>query len=234
MFKPETIEKIKNQMVDLFNHYSNKRAEDIPLALSVGNRKIGRVMNVSLAPLLTCLSAPCFLFCYDVKACLQYVNVRDARVRNTVLAIKYPDVYFSRIRERLSRRRTNKYFRWHVGGDIPTASYFAEMVKIAREFPDFTFWTYTKKYHIVNAYVKENGRAAIPENLHIMFSEWDGMPLVNPYDFPIFTVRLKGGNKNHPAEWFSANCFKCCGNCDICKAHKCGCIAGMNTYVDEH
>lgn len=237
MFKQETIEKTRAQLAELMADYMDRDAEDIRLAISYGNVKIGRVMNVSVAPLLTCLSSPCFSFCYDIKACLQYKNVRDARVRNTVLAIKYPAVYFGRIRQALSRRRSNFYFRWHVGGDILNAAYFAEMVQIAREFPHFTFWTYTKKYYIVNNFVKENGgsrAAAIPKNLKIMFSEWDGMPLVNPFSFPIFTCKLKDGNKNHAPEWFSENCYKCPGNCDICKAAGRGCLAGENTYALEH
>lgn len=237
MFKNETIEKIRVSMCNIMNEYKGKTPDEIPLAISGGNRKIGRVMNVSVAPLLTCIVSPCFLYCYDVKACLQYKNVRDARVRNTVLALYYPEIYFGRIREKIARRRSNKYFRWHVGGDILNAAYFAEMVAIARDFPDFTFWTYTKKYAIVNDFIAKNGgnkAAAIPGNLHIMFSEWDGMELVNPFGLPIFTCRLKDGNKNHAPEWFPENCYKCPGNCDICKAAGRGCLAGENTFADEH
>lgn len=131
------------------------------------------------------------------------------------------------------RRRTNKYFRWHVGGEIPTIEYFSEMVRIAKLFPDFTFWTYTKMYGIVNAYCYKYGRDAIPDNLHVMFSEWDGTQLYNPYNFPIFTCRLKDGNKNHTYEWFET-LYKCPGNCDICKAAKRGCIVGESTFADEH
>ena len=91
-------------------------------------------------------------------------------------------------------------------------------------------------YHIVNMYVVNHGgnrAAAIPGNLHILFSEWDGMPLVNPFDFPIFTCRLKGGNKNHDDDFFKTM-HKCPGNCDICKAAGRGCPAGESSYADEH
>ena len=154
------------------------------VSISMGNKKIGRVMNVSLAPILTCANcSECLKLCYDIKANIQYGNVLKARARNTVLALEYMDRYFQGIRYALAKRRKNKYFRWHVGGDIPNYKYFCEMVEIAKEQPDFTFWTYTKNYGIVNLYVQKCGRAAIPENLTIMFSEWDGMKLVNPYNF---------------------------------------------------
>ena len=165
---------------------------------------------------------------------MQYTGVRFARVKNLWLAVNAPAQYFGQIRLALANRRKNKFFRWHVGGDIISPSYFAEMVKIAREFPDFTFWTYTKKYHIVNNYVVENGgRECIPDNLKIMFSEWDGMPLLNPFNFPVFSCRLKAGNKNHTPEYFDT-LHKCPGNCDICKATGRGCIAGESTFADEH
>lgn len=126
--------------------------------------------------------------------------------------------------------------RWHVSGDIPDYDYLERMIKIAIDHPDFLFWTYTKNYFVVNEYVKNHSGdrfKAIPENLVIMFSEWDGMPLINPYNFPIFTCKLKEGNKNHKPEYFDG-LYKCPGNCDICKGIKRGCIAGENTYADEH
>lgn len=211
---------------------------NIAMCISNGNRKIGKVMNVSLPPILTCANCKeCKYFCYDIKACLQYPNtVINARVRNLVILQHDINDYFSRIRTKLSRRRTNKYFRWHVAGDIVNQAYFENMVSIAKDFPEFVFWTYTKNYGVVNAYVAANGNSkekAIPTNFHIMFSEWDGMSLINPYGFPIFTCKLKAGNKNHKPEFFNS-LYKCPGNCDLCKAAKLGCIGGMDTYADEH
>ena len=238
-FKTETVRKIVNKLnttEKMYRHYLEK-GEQIKLVISNGNSKIGRCMNVSLAPIITCGNCKeCKCFCYDVKACLQYTNVRDARARNTVLALKHRDKFFNAIDKKCSRRRTNKYFRWHVSGDIVDYNYFENMVAIAKEFPDFTFWTYTKNYDVVDSYVSNNGNSkenAIPENFHVMYSEWDGMPIVNPYGFPIFTCKLKSGNRNHPVEFFDS-LYKCPGNCDICKACKMGCIGGMDTYADEH
>lgn len=212
--------------------------ENIKMCISTGNRKIGRVMNVSLMPVITCHNcSECKHFCYDIKACLQYPDtVINARMRNTVLLKKDRKLYFETIEKRISRRRTNKYFRWHVAGDIVDLDYFANMVAIAERHPDFIFWTYTKNYGIVNQYVAEHGgnrKKAIPHNFSIMFSEWDGMKFDNPYNFPCFSCKMKNGNKNHPVEYFDS-LYKCPGNCDICKACKRGCIVGESTYCDEH
>lgn len=238
MYKKETISKVVKQLLETKKAYSTKSVDEIKMCISKGNEKIGKVLNVSLPPILTCSNcSECKYFCYDIKACNQYPNtVIDARIRNLVILQKDRNEYFGRIRKALKARRKNKYFRWHVSGDIVDIAYFAEMVAIAKEFPDFTFWTYTKNYKVVNQYVSENGNSkdvAIPENLHVMFSEWDGTELVNPYNFPIFTCKLKSGNKNHKPEFFDG-LYKCPGNCDLCKANKLGCIGGHDTYADEH
>lgn len=204
------------------------------ICISKGNRKIGRVHNVSTAPIITCGNCShCSGLCYDVKANIQYKNVMDARARNTVIAKEHMNKFFTGIRYYISRRKAHKYFRWHVGGEILSIEYFEEMVKTAVMFPDWKFWTYTKMHSIVNEYCSKYGRDAIPNNFVIMFSEWDGMPLVNPFNFPVFSCKLKDGNKNHTAAYFDT-LWKCPGNCDICKKAGRGCIAGESTYADEH
>lgn len=235
MYSIKSLIKLQSLYEEAIARYQDTDADAIQLCISKGNRKIGRVMNVSLPPVRTCANCSgCSRLCYDIKACLQYPNtVIDARIRNYMVLVKDRESYFARIEEAISRRRTNKYFRWHVAGDIVDADYFRRMVEIAARHEDFIFWTYTKNYKIVNDFVAAHGADAIPANFHIMFSEWDGMPLVNPYNFPIFTCKLKDGNQNHKPEFFNS-LFKCPGNCDICKAAGRGCIGGENTYCDEH
>lgn len=207
--------------------------KDIKICISCGNTKIGRVLNVSTMPCHDCKNCShCLPYCYDIKADLFHTNtVLPARARNSVLANEYREKYFAEIRKKCSRRRTNKYFRWHVAGDILDGDYFAEMVAIAREFPDFVFWTYTKMYDIVNEWIAENGK--LPRNLHVMFSLWDGLETPNPYNMPTFACRLKDGNKDLSETYFE-NTYKCPGNCDICKAAKRGCVVGESAYADEH
>ena len=235
-FKPETIAKIISQLKEETAAYVSRimAGENVWVSISSGNRKIGRVLNVSLAPILTCGDGCkfCKSFCYDVKACLQYGNVRKSRARNTALAIHNRKEFFRQIKCKLERTR-NTFFRWHVSGDILDADYFDNMVQLAIAFPQITFWTYTKQYHIVNKWIDENGQ--LPENLHVMFSQWKvktetgriiPIPFPNPHNMPVFTVRFE--------EEEIPQMFKCPGNCDICKSNHCGCIAGQSTYNDAH
>ena len=232
-----TIVKVIGNLNNAINYYSRKSEDEIKICISCGNKKIGRVKNVSLAPIITCTNCKeCKHFCYDIKAVLLYGNVLDARARNTVLALQHPEKYFGKIRKSLNKHCKHKFFRWHVSGDIPSMEYFEEMIAIAKENPDWLFWTYTKNYYLVNAYVKAHGNSkenAIPENLIIMFSEWDGLEMVNPYQFPIFSCKLKDGNKNRTEKSFE-QMYKCPGNCDVCKEIHRGCIKGEDTYADEH
>ena len=235
MYSINSIKKTVHLMNETIRKYSAVDVDAIKMCISSGNRKIGRVMNVSLPPIITCTNcSECKHFCYDIKACLQYPGtVIDARVRNYIVLMKDRQEYFERIDRAISRRRKNKYFRWHVAGDIIDADYFARMIGTARRHKDFKFWTYTKNYNVVNEFCRVNGRDAIPGNFSIMFSEWDGMPLENPYNFPVFTVKMQAGNKNHPEAYFDG-LYKCPGNCDVCKANGRGCIYAESVYADEH
>ena len=233
MYQLNSVKKAVHQLQDATSAYRaqirKEGADAVKMCISYGNRKIGRAMNVSNAPVITCGNCSgCMFYCYDIKAVLQYRNVVDARARNTALLLENRDEYFRRIDDAISRRRKNKFFRWHVSGDILDADYLARMVDMARAHPDFTFWTYTKRYDIVNEYCqRRGGRSAIPGNLSIMFSEWRGMPMVNPYHFPEFSVIFKD-DEHKPAGHY------CPGNCDVCKANHRGCIAGETTYCHEH
>jgi len=232
-YKMESIVKMVQIMKETKALLESGDVNAIKMCISAGNRKIGRVMNVSLPPVLSCQNCKeCMHYCYDIKACLQYPQtVINARMRNYVILLSNRQRYFGEIETAISRRRKNKFFRWHVAGDIIDADYFDNMVQIAIRHPDFVFWTYTKVYHIVNEWIDANG--ALPGNLHVMFSEWDGMPMDNPHGLPIFTCRLKAGNKNRTdAEFFRMH--KCPGNCDVCKAAGRGCVAGESSYADEH
>ena len=236
MFKTETVCCYISGITETITNYREqlKSGKALKVSFSSGNRKIGRTLNVSLAPVVTCGGAcrecGCMKYCYDMKACIQYENVRNSRARNTALVVADMNGYFEQIDEKMKRRKRNKYFRFHVGGDIPNYAYFCKMVETACKHSDFVVWTYTKRYDLVNRYVWEHGRAAIPANFHIMFSVWDPLPCVNPFDFPEFRFVPKNAEK--------PTGFYCPGNCDVCKENGCGCLSAQNVndsvYVLEH
>lgn len=230
-FRPETIKKIVASLVVLVNMYlsSLQNGKKIDIVISNGNRKIGRCMNVSLAPIITCGNCRnCKYFCYDVKACCQYENVRKARAKNTALFRFSREEFFAQLWVKMSRKKTNKFLRFHVPGEIADMNHFEWIVETARRFPDFRIWTYTKMYWIVNAWIAQNGLESLPENLSVMFSEWKGVPIDNPYGMPVFRCI------EHGEEESVKGMMQCPGCCDHCKKYGCGCVNRQSAYVYLH
>ena len=238
-YKSETLVKVCKALNVSIEGYKAMNPDSVKVCISKGNVKIGRVMNFSLAPVLTCgkACAVCAGYCYDIKACVQYPNtVVDARARNTALVLggsASRDSLFSRLDVAMTRRRSHKYFRFHVAGDFVDMDYLKRCVDLVRKHPDFIVWTYTKQYDLVNAFCEKYGRDYIPSNFSIMFSRWDGLPMNNPYNFPEFVCRLKDGNVDTSDDWFARH-FKCGGNCGYCLEHGVGCPYAMTAWVDEH
>ena len=230
-FKPETVQKIVSELQKLIAFFMEflKNGGFIKLVISMGNSKIGKCMNVSLAPVITCKNCgKCKNFCYDIKACLQYLNVRIARAKNTALFLYDRENFFNQLWDRMSKRKKNKFLRFHVSGEIMDINHLEYMIKTAKRFPDFVIWTYTKMYWIVNEYIRIHGgnKNCIPENFSIMYSEWKGLPIDNPYNMPVFRCVYPEEEK--------PDCMKCPGNCDICKANNIGCVAAQSVYADLH
>ena len=138
--------------------------------ISPGNTKLGKIPNISLPPLQTCVpDAPCREGkCYALKAWRQYPNVRKAWRYNLGLYLIDPDRYFFKIDEYI-RTKNVRYFRWHVAGDIPDRKYFVLMNRTAYRNPDILFLCYTKKYQ----YCSNVG----PNNLRLVASAWPGYPM---------------------------------------------------------
>ena len=225
----ESLKKAAGKLRDAMDMYSKQPFYKLRLHISKGNKKIGRVHNFSMAPGITCPNCDCCLpYCYDVKAVLQYGNVVNARAENTVMMYMDMEKTFSMIDTYISSRRAHKFFRWHVSGDIISVEYFDHMVTIARNHPDWIFWTYTKAYKYVNLWLYQHGgKSALPGNLSVMFSVWNGMECPNPHGMPTFTC-IQEGMTPAPGEW------RCPGNCDICLTSGHGCPYGESSNVDEH
>lgn len=232
MYSEETLRKFVTEMrAEIERYKAEIAAGNLPeICITDGNEKIGHAWNVSKAPIITCGNcAQCSGHCYDIKAGLQYPDTLKARARNTAIFEAAREAYFDAILKLCSDRRKHKYFRFHVGGEIVDLDEFERMVDVARQRPAWTFWTYTKMHGIVNEYCRKYGRESIPENFKVMFSEWRGTEIDNPYGFPVFhTVFISQGEQFEPDMWI------CPGNCDICKAEKRGCIVGESTQNADH
>ena len=101
--------------------------ESMKISISAGNRKMGAIPSVSLVPIVTCpAGVPCAKKCYACRLCRIRKTVSDAYERNYDILIKNPAAYWAQVK---AAAMVTRYFRFHVAGDIPTADYFAEMVK---------------------------------------------------------------------------------------------------------
>lgn len=200
--------------------------EHIKVHIAKGNRKVGRVRNVSLMSRICCGNCKtCDHYCYDIKAALQYENVMRARAENTALAYRDLKEYFDQIAQGLSDKAKVKAFRFHVGGEILSEEYLEGMVETARKRPGWRIWTYTKMHDLVNGYIAKGGN--IPENLTIMYSKDATAVVNNPYGMPeAYTVVTGDTEEGHG--------FKCPGNCEICLETGRGCPFGESVYFLEH
>ena len=196
------------------------------VSISKGNRKMGEIKSVSLPPVLTCAeNCTCAKKCYAMRMYRMYKQTKAAYDRNLEIFTTDPDSYWEQINDSLC---TSRFFRFHVSGDIPTYHYLLGMIESARNNPHCDILVFTKKYNLVNTALDNN--VEIPSNLHILFSEWPGMPMSNPHNLPIAHVIFKG-------EEPEANWNICTGNCLECAKHNKNCWAlknGEHVAFHEH
>lgn len=186
------------------------------ISISWENSKMGGVASVSTLPFITCpgiCKTTCAAYCYAAKIANLRTSVLKAYARNTAIYYENPAAYWAQID---AAAKAVRFFRWHVSGDIVNRDYFAHMVEIARENPHCQFLAFTKRYGAVNEWIADGGE--LPENLHILFSGWNGMKPENPYNLPETDVIMPG--EEPPENW-----HVCPGNCFNCALAGCGCWA---------
>lgn len=208
------------------------------VTLSLGNSKLGKVMNVSLPPTCSCdTSMPCFMRnqCYAMKhAYLPYGNVREAWNGNWEAWKDRPLEYFDAIKEGIVKKKP-ALFRWHVGGDIPErrncelgGAYLGGMCNIADTFPDVSFWCFTKRYDFVRANAKQIKGTP---NLNVILSAWPGVKLDGRTRraWPV----CYADDPKQPDPRIPADAVACSGNCEKCLA--CASLApGQSVKIKKH
>ena len=83
---------------------------------------------------------------------------------------------------------------------------------------------------MVNEYIEQNG--SLPDNLHMIFSGWVGLEMVNPFSLPEAHVRYSDGSTTA-----RAGAHECGGNCSECAVTEGGCWAlkaGEQVMFNEH
>mgnify|MGYP002927677031 FL=1 len=139
----------------------------LKLSVSNANSKMGSIKSISMPRIKTCApGVPCAKTCY-VSHFDWRTTVRNAYDNNLNLWLTDPDGFEV---QATAAAYGSFYFRWHVSGDIVDERYFDMMCRIATRLPRTQFLAFTKKYDLVNTFVKAGG--TIPRNLHILFSSW--------------------------------------------------------------
>jgi len=192
------------------------------LTLATGNAKLGRVMNISLPPPVSCdTSMPCFVSgqCYAMRHCYRlYGNVRESWNGNwNTWLDRGPAGYFGAIRKAIALKRP-RMFRWHVGGDIPESggdlggAYIGGMCSVADAFPDTAFWCFTKRYGFIRA---NSTMIRGTPNLNVVLSAWPGVRLDGRtrLRWPVCWVR----DPLHRDFRIPKNAHPCAGDCEKCQ-----------------
>ena len=185
---------------------------DNKITISKGNNKLGVIPSVSLPAWVTCRKdAPCYKSCYARRLAARREGVRHSYEKNLEVLENNPATYWAQVRGAVAFSR---YFRFHVSGDIPNREYFAEMVKTAEDFPFCNMLVFTKQFEIVNEWLSEGRK--IPDNLKVIFSNWERWKCHNPHNLPVCEV-IK-------TEEDALESWKICGgNCSECACRGIGC-----------
>lgn len=198
------------------------------IKLSQGNAKLGQIPSISLPSGVTCRNdCECSKKCYAKRLERLRPAVREAYQHNYDLLMSDPNTYWREVEASIMMSR---FFRFHVSGDIPDAHYFEHMLMIARRNPHCEILCFTKKYDIINSFLRTG--TAIPKNLHIVYSAWRGLKMDNPYRMPEAHVRYRDGTTTA-----HSGAKECGGNCTECAITSGGCWTlndGEEVVFNEH
>ena len=196
--------------------------------ISPGNRKMGSIPSVSLPAGLTCRKdCDCAKLCYAMRMERYRKSVHKAYQSNYELLQSDPATYWREVEGTIMMSR---YFRFHVSGDIPDNDYLVHMAQIAARNPHCEILCFTKKYRIVNGFLRSGGM--IPKNMHLILSAWRGTAMENPYSLPEAHVLYKDGSTTA-----GPSPVPCGGNCTECARTDGGCWSlrlGDQVVFHEH
>lgn len=187
------------------------------VSISFQNSKMGPIHSVSLPPIVTCpnwrlcVNQKGEQICYALKSYKLFPSTKSAYDRNLEILNNDRDDYFQQVKMDATFQR---YFRWHVSGDIIDMDYLDRMVKLARELKHTEFLAFTKNYKDVNEYFQTHKK---PRNLHLILSlPFTGATIDNPHNLPTAAVILKGQEPDD-------NWKVCGGKCSECACRGVGC-----------
>lgn len=197
------------------------------ISISKGNEKLGNIQSVSLPSGTTCRPCDCIKKCYARRIERCRPSVEAAYKTNLRVLTENPDVYWREVEAAIMLSR---FFRFHVSGDIPNTTYLCRMVEVAKRNRHCEILCFTKRYELVNSLFVCG--MDIPKNLHIIFSAWPGVEMLNPHNLPEAHVRFRDGTTTAKPD-----AKLCNGNCTECAITDDGCWTlslGEQVVFDEH
>ena len=111
------------------------------VSISKGNEKLGSIQSVSLPSVLTCRKCDCSKKCYARRIERRRPSVEVAYKNNLLILQTKPDVYWREVEAAIMLSR---FFRFHVSGDIPDATYLCHMVDVAQRNEHCEILCFTK------------------------------------------------------------------------------------------
>lgn len=188
---------------------------------------MGEIKSVSLPAGITCIRCECNKKCYANKIARIRKTVRDSYQKNYELLAADPETYWREVEAAIM---TSRFFRFHVSGDIPNWDYLNKMIELAGRNKHCEMLCFTKKYDLVNHYIETVGE--LPPNLHMIFSAWVNLEMVNPFSLPEAHVLFRDGTTTARPD-----ALMCGGNCTDCACVSGGCWSlnrGEQVIFKEH
>lgn len=183
--------------------------------ISTGNQKMGAIHSVSLPRLVTCPhDVPCKKDCYMHRLSTR-PNVKNTYDENYIAYKKSPEWYWFSI---IADCKSQRYFRWHVCGDIPDDLYVWGMIHVAKQTPMCKHLCFTKNYQDINTVLEELD-GEIPNNLILVFSRWGDYPCDNKYNLPEAWVTLES-----VPDYAMEKGTICSHSCSECNLYEQGCF----------
>ena len=185
--KPYEIRKAANNK----NYVTMKSVDDYFFHIAEGNSKTGeKCINCNLSIENSCdHTCECYKDgkCYAEGGCYLYGDNQAGYTENSKFVLNHTNKEIIAAWQIAADFYGYKHWRYFTCGDIPFYRFIDCMVAFAKKNPDITFWSYTKKYALVNKWIDNNG--PLPENLTIIFSHWlnnDGtfFPMNNRHNLP--------------------------------------------------
>lgn len=182
------------------------------MLLKRGNGKLSKkILNWSITPIKSCLNCKdCMTKCYAIQSYKQYPCVKSSWDNNFELAKS--GAFEEMIIGQLKTTKATAV-RIHVSGDFFSQEYITAWERIATQFPEIKFYSYSKVFNLLNL----TGLTSLP-NVNIINSiAADGKP--NFGDAERIDLLKKEGYRLCPATKKKLGEIKCGEDCSLCLTH---------------